>query len=83
MLVTHITQLAGTTVAGLLVSPLGIGVFGVFGLVGLLGPIVLILLLANLFGGRSRAHGEPSGRGLVIGFMVVFIAMLAVDAARG
>jgi len=79
----HATQLIQSTVPGLVGSPLGISLFGLFGLFGMIGAIAVLLLLANLFGGRTGAHGEPSGRGLVIGFLLLIAATLALDAALG
>jgi hypothetical protein len=57
--------------------------FGLFGvpLFGIFGTVVLVMFFASAFGGRSREHGNPSGLGLVIGFMVVFIIMLAINVA--
>lgn len=81
MLDASLTQAAETTVAGSLVSPLGISLLGIFGLVGLFGPIILILLVANLFGGRSRSHGDPSGLGVAIGIGVVFLITVAINLA--
>lgn len=81
MLVSEITQLAGTIVAGVFLSPLGISLFGIFGLFGLFIPIIVILLVANLFGGRSRSTGEPSGMGIVVGFGVLIILTVAINAA--
>lgn len=81
MLVTYIAPLAGAAVAGLFLSPLGISLFGIFGLFGFFIPIIVILLVANLFGGRSRSSGEPSGMGIVVGFGVLIILTVAINAA--
>ncbi len=81
MLVTHIAQLAGTTVAGLFLSPFGMSFFGIFGFFVLFGPIAFILLVANLFGGRSRSHGDPSGLGIVVGLAMIFFIAVAISAA--
>jgi hypothetical protein len=81
MLLTHVTQLVGTSVAGLFLTPLGISLFGIFGLFAIFGPIILILLVASLFGGRSRSHGDPSGLGIVVGFGVLIILTVAINAA--
>lgn len=80
MLVTHTTQLVGAPVAGLLFSPIGISLFGIFGVFALFGPIALVLLVANLFGGRSRSTGDPSGIGIVAGLGVLVILSLAIAA---
>ena len=64
-------------------SSLGISLFGVFGLFGIFGSIILILLVANLVGGRSRSHGDPSGLGIALGFGLFFILTVAIDAALG
>ena len=56
----------------LLIGTLGVPLFGIF------GPLILVMLVAGAFGGRSRDHGNPSGLGLVIGLMVLFIVMLGL-----
>ena len=83
MVVVHLTQPVATTVAGFVLSPLGISLFGAFGLFGIFGSIILILLVANLVGGRSRSHGDPSGLGIALGFGLFFILTVAIDAALG
>jgi hypothetical protein len=63
-----------TAAPGLLLG-LGVPLFGIF------GTLILVMFFASAFGGRSRDHGNPSGLGLVIGFMVLFIIMLVLGAA--
>ena len=81
MIVSHLTTLAGTIAAGLFLSPLGMSFFGIFGVFLLFGPIAFILIVANLVGGRSRSHGDPSGLGIVVGLGVLFILSVAIGAA--
>ncbi len=77
MLVSSITLAADTVAAGLFLSPFGIALLGAFGVFGLFIPLILILLVANTVGGRSRASGDPSGIGLVVGFLILIVVMLA------
>ena len=83
MLTAHTTLATGTAVAGIFLSPFGIALLGVFGLFGLFIPIILVLAVANVVGGRSRSHGDPSGIGLAIGFLVLIVVMLALAALVG
>ena len=81
MFVNHVTELASSPAAGLLLNPLGISFLGVFGLLGIFIPILLILGVANLAGGRS--HGEPSGIGVVLGLGLFFALSVAIGYAAG
>jgi hypothetical protein len=83
MLVNHVTELASTPAAGLFLSPLGISFLGIFGLFGIFIPIILILAVANLAGGRSRSHGDPSGLGVVLGLGLFFALTVAIGYAAG
>ena len=76
-----ITYASVPIVAGLLGSTIGISLFGIIGIFVLFVPIALILLVASAFGGPARSDGNPSGIGLIVGFMVLLIAMLAFNAA--
>lgn len=73
---THQMGELPTVVApGLLLGLFGVPLFGIF------GTLVLVMFVASAFGGRSREHGNPTGLGLVIGFMVLFIIMLLLNVA--
>lgn len=76
-----VTPHLAATVASLLLTPFGIAFFGIFGLFAIFGPVLLILLVASLVGGRSRTTGDPSGFGILAGIGFLIVLTVAIDAA--